>query len=411
MSSPKDKSNVIKYRPQLDGLRFIAVFFVLIYHYLPGFQYVGRIVNLNIMLTFFFVLSSFLITKILLISKEKGTEAGYGKHKIALVFLIRRTLRIFPAYYFYLVLLLILPYVGQLVRAHALIFFLYLSNFHIYFTQQFGDLTAHIWTLAVEEQFYLVWPWLILYTPNKHLPKMFLVLFALGPISRAIFYALMDNPTLEMPTIQVLTPACLDGFGLGGLLAYQHLNGKTSNPVYKKIFLALIPVYIYTLFSGYASFSIVFDRAFISILAAIFIEGASNGYKNFFGRFLENKTVLYLAKISYGIYLYHIFAAYLFWRVMGKISPVLKTKFGIDLFPLSEFFAIPIVSFFIYLLLSIALAALSWHFLERPISNLKQLFMYKTPQKKTAPEVEKEVINPIEQVPDPNLSNTSVPVK
>jgi len=411
MTSPKEKSNVIQYRPQLDGLRFIAVLFVLIYHYLPGFQYVGRIVNLNIMLTFFFVLSSFLITKILLISKDKGVEVGYGKSKIALVFLIRRTLRIFPAYYFYLILLILLPYAGQNVKDNPVTFFLYLSNFHVYFTQEFGELTAHIWTLAVEEQFYLVWPWLILYTPAKHLPKVFYALFALGPISRAIFYALMDNPALEMTTIQVLTPTCLDGFGIGGLLAYQHVNGKTSNPVYKKIFLALIPVYIYTLFSGYASFSIVFDRAFISILAVVIIENASNGYKNFFGRFLENKTVLYLAKISYGIYLYHIFAAYFFWRVMEKLSPIVNAKLGIDLNPLAMFLAIPVVSFFIYLLLSIALAALSWHFLERPISNLKQLFLYKAPPKKISPDSENEVTSATEQVLDPELNKNTVPAK
>ena len=411
MTSPKEKSNVIKYRPQLDGLRFIAVLFVLIYHYLPGFQYVGRIVNLNIMLTFFFVLSSFLITKILLISKEKGAEAGYGKNKIALVFLIRRTLRIFPAYYFYLILLMLLPYAGQNVKDNPLTFFLYLSNFHVYFTQQFGDLAAHIWTLAVEEQFYLVWPWLILFTPAKHLPKVFYALFALGPISRAIFYALMDNPSLEMATIQVLTPACLDGFGIGGLLAYQHVNGKIYNPIYKKVFLALIPVYIYTLFSGYASFSIVFDRAFISILAAVVIEGASNGYKNMFGRFLENKTVLYLAKISYGIYLYHIFAAYLFWRVMEKSASILNTKFGINLYPVSEFLAIPVVSFFIYLLLSIALAALSWHFLEKPISNLKQLFTYKAPPKTNLPDLEKEGTPETENVINQDLNKNPVPAK
>ena len=411
MTSSSEKSAVIKYRPQLDGLRFIAVLFVLIYHYLPGFQFVGRIINLNIMLTFFFVLSSFLITKILLISKEKGTEAGYSKQKIAFVFLMRRTLRIFPAYYFYIILLLLLPYAGQLVKDHTLSFFLYLSNFQIYFTQDFGDLTAHLWTLAVEEQFYLAWPWLILFVPNKNLPKVFYGLFLLGPVSRAIFYALMDNPGLEMATIQVLTPTCLDGFGIGGLLAYQHVNGKTSNPIYKWIFLALIPVYIYTLFSGYASFSIVFDRAFISIFAVIIIENASNGYQNFFGRFLENKVVLYLAKISYGIYLYHIFAAYFFWRVMSKLTPVFNNRLGINLYPLSDFFAHPVASFIVYLLLSIAMAALSWHFLEKPISNFKKLFMYKAPPKQITPSPEKEVTFNPEIVLAQEANQNTVPAK
>lgn len=363
------------------------------------------------MLTFFFVLSSFLITKILLISKEKGSEAGYSKQKIAFVFLIRRTLRIFPAYYFYIILLMLLPYAGQIVKDHTLSFFLYLSNFQIYFNQDFGDLTAHLWTLAVEEQFYLVWPWIILFVPTKNLPKVFYGLFLLGPVSRAIFYNLMDNPALEMTTIQVLTPTCLDGFAIGGLLAYQHVNGKTHNPVYKKVFLALIPVFIYTLFSGYASFSIVFDRAFISIFAAIIIEQASNGYQNVFGRFLENRVVLYLAKISYGIYLYHIFAAYFFWRVMEKLTPIVNNKLGINLNPISQFLAIPVISFIIYLLLSIALAALSWHFLEKPISNFKKLFMYKAPKQTETSTAEKQGNLTPEQALAPEANKSVIPAK
>ena len=115
MTSNLNTPRVIEYKPQLDGLRFCAVLFVLIYHYLPVFRQLGVNLDLALFLVFFFVLSSYLITKILLISKEKGIEAGYSKSKIGLVFLIRRTLRIFPAYYFYLIVLMLL----QIGRAHV----------------------------------------------------------------------------------------------------------------------------------------------------------------------------------------------------------------------------------------------------------------------------------------------------
>lgn len=357
---------------------------VLFYHFLPMYQLVGRVLDIGVLLVFFFVLSSYLITKILLVGKERGLAAGYSKLKIGLVFLSRRTLRIFPAYYVYIFILLLVPS-ATYVREHAVTFFLYLSNFQIFYSQEWGELTAHLWTLAVEEQFYLVWPWLILLTPNRHLPKMLFVVIACGIISRAVIFAMLDSPEMQEVTLLVLTPTCLDGFGFGALLAYQHYYGNRIKYLWKKVFFVALPLWIITLFLANPAISIVTDRVFVSLFAMFIIEGANIGYKNMLGKMLKHPVVLYLGKISYGIYLYHIMAVVFFWKVFGKLTAGKQTIVGIDIPYLIDILKQPWVSFPLYVGLSIALASASWYLLEKPINNLKRFFVY---SKKQAPKVQ-----------------------
>ncbi|WP_347160182.1 acyltransferase family protein [Pontibacter chitinilyticus] len=377
MSTSLDKksSAILQYKPQLDGLRFFAVLTVLFYHFLPMYQLIGRILDIGVLLVFFFVLSSYLITKILLTGKDKGLAAGYSKPKIGLVFLMRRTIRIFPAYYFYLCILLLIP-AASYVREHASTYFFYVSNYEIFFSQQWGELTAHIWTLAVEEQFYILWPWVILLTPNRHLPKVLFAIIACGVLSRIILFSVLDNPAMENVTLLVLTPTCLDGFGFGALLAYQHYYGSSIQHLWRKVFFIALPVWIGTLFLAMPAVSIVADRVFVSLFAMFIIEGANIGYKNLFGKVLEHPVVLYLGKISYGIYLYHILAVFLFWEAYDKVTKHIHHLGGIRMSRITEFLVQPWVCFPIYLVLSVLFATASWYLLEKPINNLKRFFIY-----------------------------------
>jgi peptidoglycan/LPS O-acetylase OafA/YrhL len=303
---------------------------------------------------------------------------------IARVFLIRRTLRIFPAYYFYLVLLILLPLSGQYIRDHAGMYFLYLSNFQIYLDQSWGNLTPHLWTLAVEEQFYLLWPWLILFTPDKHLRKVFCWIVVAGFSFRLFFSVFHPGAATETVPMVILTPACIDAFAFGALLAYQHSIGKECGPLLKKIFGFSLPVWIGLSLLHFPAISSGFDRIFVAVFSMIIIEGAGKGYKNIAGRFLENRVVLYLGKISYGIYLYHLVIPFAFWIVFDKISLYVLHARGIRLDGLAKTMAMPWVSALIYLPLTILAATASWFLLEQPISKLKRLFGYSVHKTGTA---------------------------
>lgn len=347
------------------------------FQFLRGARYYT---DLNTLIVFFFVLSSFLITEILMIAKRKALESGYTYTKTAFAFLIRRALRIFPAYYFYLIAIMLLPVVGLYLRQHAGVFFFYVGNFRIYADQFWEPVTAHLWTLSIEEQFYIVWPWLILFIPDRHLPRLFYVLIAAGTLFRVLFVVFNPSSATAAVSPFILTPGCLDAFGYGGLLAYWHVHGRKSNPVLKKICWVLLPVWLLSKIGHVYVLSAGVDRATASLISMIAIEGASNGYKNKFGKFLESRIVTYLGKISYGMYLYHLIVPILFWRSffwLGTIIPSsLKTGFG----TLQEIVALPVVNFFVYLFLTIGFASASWYFLELPVNNLKRYIGYTRPK-------------------------------
>jgi peptidoglycan/LPS O-acetylase OafA/YrhL len=167
---PREK---FRFKPQLSGLRFCAVLFVVVYHFSTFLMGLKWHYDLGSFIVFFFVLSSYLITRILIEAKLKAEDRGMPVWKVAVAFLTRRTLRIFPACYLYLIVLMLFPVEGHDLRVHPGIYFGYVYNVWIFITGAWGPYTVHLWTLAVEEQFYLVWPWIILFIPTRHLPKVF----------------------------------------------------------------------------------------------------------------------------------------------------------------------------------------------------------------------------------------------
>ncbi len=365
-SAPNENKS-LSYKPQLDGLRFIAVFGVLFYHY-NGWINTLNIpftIDMGTFISFFFVLSSYLITTILLTNKHKGNTVGHTAYN----FLVRRTLRIFPAYYFYLLLLLALPYGGHDVKTHPFSYFLYLSNFRTYWSQTWDNLTSHLWTLAVEEQFYIVWLWVILLIPDKYLPRVFYVIIAAGILFRALFFLYHPGAKTEVVPLVILTPSCMDSFAFGGLLAYQQYYRKTNIPLLKTIFLISLPVWIVLVLTHQRLVLISLDRVIAAIGTMALINGATRGrgYTNAFGAFLEHRWVTYLGKISYGIYLYHLFLPYVFWKVYNGY---------IGYKPLTYVLVNPVVSFLLYFVMTALFASASWYLLEKPISGLKRYFNY-----------------------------------
>jgi peptidoglycan/LPS O-acetylase OafA/YrhL len=190
--------------PGLDGLRAIAFLLVFGFHtdYLE-FGWVG--------VQLFFVLSGFLITSILVKMKQSLPTRDYF-----VKFYGRRFLRIFPLYYFYLLLMLgvttALLYIGfrpntmRLFQTQLPYALAYIYNFH-YASSAYSHLyfLVHFWSLSVEEQFYIFWPLIIFLIPENARKRLFLGIIFLGPLLRILVtvaykYSLLPflNETLPM---------------------------------------------------------------------------------------------------------------------------------------------------------------------------------------------------------------------
>jgi len=124
-------------------------------------------------------------------------------------------LRIFPVYYLLLIILAIFNLVG--IRESFWWHFFYLSNFYFWQHGAFEGALSHLWSLSVEEQFYLIWPAIIFFVPIKHLKNLLLITIVFAVLFR--YYTI--TPINSMGGI--LMPGSLDSFSLGALLAYGRL--------------------------------------------------------------------------------------------------------------------------------------------------------------------------------------------
>lgn len=177
----------VKYYEGLNGLRAICVILVLIFH--SNIPFIGKYMGW-MGVDFFFVISGFLITGILMDSK---TKKNYFKN-----FYVRRFLRIFPIYYLVVISLFfsIFVFLFFTKKTYDLSSFpaylLYLQNIYAVLHNGFYfPLLGHTWSLAVEEQFYLFWPFIVFFFSNKKLFWIALSLILIAPILR-MYYSLND---------------------------------------------------------------------------------------------------------------------------------------------------------------------------------------------------------------------------
>jgi peptidoglycan/LPS O-acetylase OafA/YrhL len=324
---------------QIDSLRAFAVIAVLIHHFLPAERITSDFMTFGLLgVRFFFVLSGFLITGILIRGQTIGT------------FYIRRALRILPAYYACL-LVVILAGVPD-ARQYALWHILYLSHCLFVFVPGSGLQTSHFWSLAVEEQFYLVWPWLVLKTPARHLWKL-----AVAAILVTILFKAALAYTVGGHIAGGSLPfACLDSLGLGALLAvFSH--DERLKP-YRDRFLraalasgSLIVLAQAVIFVGARGYRILLSTYYlgVSLIFVWFVGKAADGK---LWKVIEIRPLLYVGKISYGVYLWHNFMPALVIWLFGYRPPALVLA-GLST------------------LLTFAVAATSWKFLESPLNAMK----------------------------------------
>lgn len=372
MISKKTSLGHQNYMPQLDALRFFAVFGVMVAHLwhprrLPWL--LGDLDWAGLGVRLFFVLSGFLITGILLDCRISAEKSGIPIMFFIRQFYARRFLRIFPIYY----LVVFITIIVDLPPAREIWGWLvtYTTNIYITVNNEWVGKLGHFWTLAVEEQFYLIWPWIILFIPRRWLLPIIVFFISLSPIYRAFAYQIypFDVGAMDFKAA-TLTPANLDSLALGALLAVLW-KSDIPKPVLQTYLTRLIlPIglILYTICLVLYHYRIKPSIFFIagdfsaSLIFTWLVSSTGLGFKNWFGKILEFPPLSYLGKITYGIYVYHYFAPLI-------LVPVLA-HFGYDL-------QVPgLRNFVLSGILTIIVAVLSWHWLELPINNLKKYFQY-----------------------------------
>ncbi|WP_315819844.1 acyltransferase [Paraflavitalea speifideaquila] len=206
---------------ELDTFRFIAVVLVIVSHWVPD-SVMNKLPNGFMGVTFFFGLSGFLISHNLLVVRKQIDEEHKSTPRKALInFYLRRTLRIFPLYY----LVIILLYVANknIFDGNTIWFVTYSSNILFFIKQSWQGMLSHFWSLAVEEQFYLVWPIVILFVPIRYMLRLFIITIASSITYKLIMAAFC--PTLFYPDL--LPIGAFDSFGLGAILAYKYVYKRT----------------------------------------------------------------------------------------------------------------------------------------------------------------------------------------
>lgn len=364
----------------LTTFRAFAFFAVFLFHVDKlGVGYLG--------VQAFFVLSGFLLTPILL-----DMKASLGTKDFFLHFYGRRALRIFPLYYFYLILVAVLSYVAisrpGYSGADAIDRFMAQLPWSATFTYDFFHasryfqrtlLVTHFWSLAVEEQFYLVWPLAIFCLPKKHI-RLFLVLVGVsGLLLRSLLAFVSFNhlaPILHDETdlvIYVLPFSHIDAFAIGGFFSL-YAKSRSGMSAWLSILAVLVIGLITSWVSngsiawsdlGYPyfmkdSYKFIWGYSLMNLLFAYILICVRDG--KFMPAIFENTLLNYLGKVSYGMYVYHF--------------PIIWI---IDSAPIFE--GVPE-----YALILLAIAAtiiisiMSFELMEKRFLNLKEKYFSRTPR-------------------------------
>jgi peptidoglycan/LPS O-acetylase OafA/YrhL len=287
----------------LDGWRALAVFGVMWQHWAPP-EWRGPF-PFEIGLYFFFTLSGYLISRGLLRDREAGAILHKPWRRMAIRhFLQRRALRILlPCY----VAMLFAWAVGAPdIRQHLLYYLTHTVNFHMAGLPDFPSGTAHYWTLAIQVQFYLLWPVLIYAAPWRHLGKILVIVSLIAPLSRVILATYF--PEILRPG--AITTSSFDYFGAGALLALAIENGMKPGDRRLAIaaWIALVPYVILYQFDrlGKPVPGIChFQQTFVSVVFAGLISATVAGFRGPLGKFLDLPFIQQVGRLSYGFYLFH----------------------------------------------------------------------------------------------------------
>jgi peptidoglycan/LPS O-acetylase OafA/YrhL len=351
----------MRYRADIDGLRGIAVVSVLLFHLGSG-SFSGGYVGVDV----FFVISGFLITRLIRDEVQKTGTFSFSN------FYMRRVRRLLPSLLFTLALSLVVaivlfsPQYLQRFGGALISSVMSFSNFYFWMGSGYFDTASefkpllHTWSLSVEEQFYLVWPillvLLLLKAPKLKIPVVLLVVGA-GSLflnhlfsSNEIAILLESHPTIASwftegaLTIFYLAPFRVFEFAIGALIVWL-IAYKPTNPLLLEplvlIGLAMIayPIFTYTEETLFPSVNALMP----CIGAALLIYGGTAKYS---GKLLSNKLAVSVGLISYSLYLIHL-PIIVFYRYYKLDTLTVADQLGVSI-------------------VSLVAATLMYFFIERP---------------------------------------------
>lgn len=337
----------------LDGIRGIAVLLVMLYHFkTPGLSlgFIG--------VPIFFCLSGFLITNILLTERNSMFPEYLKK------FFYNRSLRIFPLFYLYLIAnyIYILSTDGS-GKGYGW-FILYLQNYYLGAGGFLPGILGHTWSLAIEEQFYWFWPFILFFIKDQKLLKFFIPLVFISLISRyVIFYVLgakyMINATLL---------SCADMMVMGAIFAQIKKYKYSVIIAWTILLLGLVVTLLSVLTMPMSAFWDsrnwasqrwwLYTALGFLFSAIIFISYTHehSGKENLLLKFIKNPFLVYTGKISYGLYMWH--------TLCYILLIMLSQKYGI--FRHNSNLIIP------SLIISYIVATISFYFFEIKFLKLKK---------------------------------------
>lgn len=336
-----------KFLPAIQGLRGLAVLPVMGFHLITDFPKLKSIFNYGwIGVDLFFVISGYLITGILLDSLQTQ------RTKYFFNFYARRVLKIWPLYYALLFFMFVLvpllrPTEGAFIFIKSHPWQSYLFFVQNFFVKGVGAGPLGLtWSLAIEEQFYLVWPLLVFLIPKKYLGYVLGALVAGTVILRAILFVKGYDPLYLY-----INPFCrLDGLASGALLALWHRSESYDLKHERTMIIAatcagILGVAIFGL-SNPVSCYLFFSVVFVALVAFATWQNAP--------KMLSWRPLAFIGTISYGLYLLHVVA----------YDVLRSTRLG----------QLGWASAFIMIAFALFLATASWYCFEKPILALKRHF-------------------------------------
>lgn len=336
---------------QLDALRAVAIAVVMLHHYINP-----PILLSGFGVTFLFVLSGYFATNTLLKLRRQVEEGRTETGGAVKEFYLRRYLRICPMYFLVLLLTALFNVEGARESLPWNAFFL--ANIQTVLSGEWNGRFAPMWSLSFLEQFYLIWPFVVLWCPRRRLAPVLLCVTALGPAWRCICY--WQNLSGIEWCVSPL--ASCDAVGLGALLAVARM-GRAGEDVLPRLVWAArwvgLPGYVYLLCAKGTHSPPWYTEIVIPFVAALafvwLAEKASRGFGGVVGAVFNSEGLAHIGRMSYSIFLIHTFTELLVPRV-GVLGELLDSNYR----------------FLVLIPGTVLLANLSWQWIERPIMELRR---------------------------------------